>query len=212
ASDRRQHEGIYGVEYLEKAGKKVQLLLLDTRTFRDDLHRRDSTDTNHKNDYVPNQNPDSTILGTQQWQWLEQQLQQPADLRIIASSIQFSHEYNGWESWTNVPHEQQRMIDLIKKTKANGVLFISGDVHWGEISKMKVDGGYPIFDVTSSGITQTWDVIEPNKNRIGNAVPQNNVGLIEVVFAKDATVALSIVDGTKQKMVTHRLTLEELKF
>jgi alkaline phosphatase D len=211
-SGRRKHEGIYGVEYLEKNGKKIQLLLLDTRTFRDDLLHRDSTDLIHKNDYAINDNPDSTILGQAQWRWLEQQLTQPADVRIIASSIQFSHQYNGWESWTNVPHEQQRMIDLIQKTKANGVIFISGDVHWGEISKMEVDGGYPIYDVTSSGINQTWDIIEPNAHRIGKAIPQNNVGLIEVTFSSTVKATLSIVDSTEQKVMEHVVDVEGLRF
>lgn len=211
-SDRRKHAGIYGVEYLEKAGKKVQLILLDTRTFRDKLIHRESSDSTHKNDYAINQSPDSTILGQEQWQWLEQQLMQPADMRIIASSIQFSHQYNGWESWTNVPHQQQYMVNLIKKTKANGVVFISGDVHWGEISKMEVEGGYPIYDVTSSGITQTWDIIEPNRNRIGQSIPQNNVGLIEIDFSSVGKVSLSIVDATEQKVVEHSLDMEKLSF
>ncbi|MEO0472877.1 MAG: alkaline phosphatase D family protein, partial [Bacteroidota bacterium] len=158
-SDRRKHPGIYGVEYLKKEGLTVQMILLDTRTFRDDLiHRAKEDSILHKNDYVPNASPDSTVLGDEQWAWLKQQFLSPADVRIVASSIQFSHEYNGWESWTNVPHEQQRMVDLIQETKANGIIFISGDVHWGEISKMTVENGYPVYDVTSSGITEVASV------------------------------------------------------
>lgn len=211
-SDRRQHEGIYGVEYFENGGKKIQVVLLDTRTFRDDLiHRTPEDSIIHKNDYIPNQNQDSTFLGETQWQWLEQQFLTPADIRIIASSNQFSHEYNGWESWTNVPHEQQKMISLIKKTKANGVIFISGDVHWGEISKMPVEASYPIYDVTSSGITQTWDIIEPNKNRVGPAIAQNNIGLIEIT-TKDSisTIELAIVDSTAQKVAKHLFPLKDI--
>ena len=121
--------------------------------------------------------------------------------------------YNGWESWTNVPHERQRMIDLIRKTKANGVLFLSGDVHWGEISKLEVAGGYPLYDVTSSGITQTWDVIEPNGNRIGEAVPQNNIGLVEIQAAGDSTLLiLSLYDAAGKAVVKHKVGLAELSF
>lgn len=213
-SERRKHEGIYGVEMLKKKGHTIQIIMLDTRTFRDDLKRREPADSIlHKNDYAPydETNTDSTLLGEIQWAWLEQQFSTPADVRIIASSNQFSHEYNGWESWTNVPHEQQRMIDLIKKTKANGVIFISGDVHWGEISKMEVKDGYPIYDVTSSGITETWDIIEPNRNRIGKAVPQNNVGLIEVETTRKGTkIRLSIYDKTEKAVVAHVTQLSEL--
>lgn len=212
-SERRQHKGIYGVEELEKNGKVIQFILLDTRTFRDDLIWRTEADKNFKNDYKPNTSPDSTFLGEAQWAWLESVLTQPADVRIIASSNQFSHSYNGWESWTNVPHEQQKMIDLIKKTKANGVVFISGDVHWGEISKMKIEGGYPIYDVTSSGITEDWDKIEPNDHRIGEAIPQNNIGLIELQ-EKDGELELhlNIIDRSEKPVVDHKVALSEISF
>jgi alkaline phosphatase D len=36
--------------------------------------------------YIPHADPSTTILGEEQWEWLEQPLRQPADLRIIASS------------------------------------------------------------------------------------------------------------------------------
>ena len=212
-SDRRKHEGIYGVEYLQNKNLNVQLILLDNRTFRDDLIHREKTDTinGHKNDYIPNNSPDSTLLGKEQWTWLESVLGDPADVRIIASSNQFSHEYNGWESWTNVPHEQQKMIDLIAKTKANGVIFISGDVHWGEISKLDVKTGYPIYDVTSSGITETWDVIEGNKNRIGQVIPQNNIGNILIHKTGDEVdIELSLIDSTANRVVYHKVSKDDL--
>ena len=105
------------------------------------------------------------------------------------------------------------MLNLIKKTKANGVIFISGDVHWGEISKLEVEGAYPIYDVTSSGITETWDVIEPNQNRIGPAIPQNNVGLIEIItIGVNTKIHLSIYDKTAQAVVKHDIDLKEISF
>ena len=61
-----------------------------------------------KNDYMPNEVKDSTILGNEQWKWLKNELHIPAKIRIIATSTQFGHEYNGWESWTNVPHERKK--------------------------------------------------------------------------------------------------------
>jgi alkaline phosphatase D len=211
-SERRKHEGIYGVEYLEKDGLKVQIILLDTRTFRDDLIHRTKGDARYKNDYAFTESADSTFLGADQWQWLEEEFKAKADVRIIASSNQFSHEYNGWESWTNVPYEQQKMIDLIKKTKANGVVFISGDVHWGEISKLETEKTYPIYDVTSSGITQTWYNVEPNKNRVGASVRQNNIGLIEITKQQSTKLKLSIFDKTNKAIVEHLVNLKEISF
>ncbi|HIA10710.1 MAG TPA: alkaline phosphatase family protein [Flavobacteriales bacterium] len=211
-SDRRKHNGIYHSVMLGTEGKRVQIILLDTRTFRDNLVKTKG-EIIFMNDYQPNQHVDSTFLGREQWEWLEEQLKAPAELRIIASSTQFSHEYNGWESWTNVPHEQKRMTDLIKSTEANGVLFISGDVHWGEISKLGVDGQYPIYDVTSSGITQTWDKIEPNKNRIGEAIAQNNYGIIEIDWSmKIPELDLKLFDLENKLRSSVHLSLTDLSF
>lgn len=211
-SDRRKHEGIYGVEYAQIGAKKLQIILLDTRTFRDDLIHNIPKNPAYKNDYIPNTAKDSTLLGDAQWKWLKNELLQTADFRIIASSLQFGHEYNGYESWTNFPQEQAKFIDLISTTKANGVVFISGDVHWGEISKMNTKNTYPIYDVTSSGITQTWYSTESNSNRVGPVITQNNYGIIEIFHQQeDPTIQLKLFD--KNGVVNqHSIHLSKLSF
>ena len=211
-SARRSHAGIYHSRYFGPEGRRVQVILLDTRTFRDDLLPNDRQGE-HKNDYrpYPPHQTDSTFLGEAQWAWLEEQLSQPADLRIVASSNQFSHAYNGWESWTNVPHEQQRMLDLIRATQAEGVVFLSGDVHWGELSRRPVPGGYPIYDVTSSGITQSWPTTEPNSYRIGDIVRRNNVGLLTIDW-EARTLTMELYDKHQKAVVSHQVPFSELQF
>ncbi|HAA13955.1 MAG TPA: hypothetical protein DCE41_20620 [Cytophagales bacterium] len=212
SSERRQHEGIYHSVYFGPAGQRVQFILLDTRTFRDDLLPNDKLG-DHKNDYrpYPTDQRDSTFLGEEQWEWLRDELRQPADLRIIASSNQFSHQYNGWESWPNVPHEQQRMVELIQLTKAEGVIFLSGDVHWGEISKRPVPNGYPLYDVTSSGITQSWPSVEPNQYRVGEVMRKNNVGLLTIDW-EGKTLTMEIYNKKQQAVVSHTTPFAELTF
>lgn len=211
-SERRTHEGIYGSEFVKIGDKTLQIIMLDTRTFRDDLLKNEPKNTAYKNDYIPYTKKDSTILGKIQWKWLKKELSKKADIRIIASSLQFGHEYNGYESWTNMPQEQAKFIDLIAKTKATGVVFISGDVHWGEISKMETTNTYPLYDVTSSGITQTWTSTEPNKNRVGNVIVQNNIGLIEIFYKdQDPLIKLNLYD--KNGIVSnHSILLSEISF
>lgn len=179
SSGRRQHEGIYGAEVFTDGDHTVQLILLDTRSFRDPVARKTR---GYKNSYRPHPEPGSAFLGEAQWAWLAEALRVPATVRIIASSTQFGHEYNGWESWTNFPFERQRMVRLLREAGADSALFISGDVHWGEISRYTPDDGPPIYDVTSSGITQTWPSTEPNANRTGPVVRENNFGLIEIAW------------------------------
>ncbi len=183
-------DGIYYSKYYRDAQHTLQVIVLDLRTFRDNLlphgtNTFDGDEFDYVLDYRPHENTDSTLLGDVQWQWLEAELQKPADIRLIASSTQFGITYNGYEAWANFPHEQKRMIDLIKQTRAEGVVFISGDVHYAEISRLEADGLYPLYDVTSSGITSTWGFATPNGNRIDGPVMENNFGLITIDWQKD---------------------------
>lgn len=211
-SPRRRHAGIYHAHRFRRNGRVLQVLLLDTRFFRDPVKRRTSG-APFKNDYEPDPDPNKTLLGAEQWKWLEARLRERADLRVICSSIQFGHEYNGWESWTNLPREQERMVDLIRSTRANGVVFISGDVHWGEVSRRDFPGCYPLFDVTASGITETWPKIEPNRYRVGEVVPENHFGMIEVDWMqRDPEVALQIINVEGAVRVRHPVSLSQLRF
>jgi alkaline phosphatase D len=218
SSERRKHEGIYTSYLFEGNGKKLQLILLDNRTFRSDLRLyRGELSRQAKYfyplDYYPHQIEDSAFLGEEQWRWLEGELKKPADLRIIGSGSQFGISFNGYEAWANFPHEQKRFIDLVKKTKANGVLFISGDVHYAEISKLKAEDCYPIFDVTSSGITSTWTFATPNDNRIEGPVMDNHFGLISIDWkAKDPQIKMEIWDVRNNQRIEHTIGLSEIMF
>ena len=214
-SDRYKHEGIYTSYFLRKKSKRIQIILLDTRTFRSNLTRfskempKDSI-FNYDMLYIPQFNADSTILGEAQWLWLESELQKKADVRIICSSTQFGITYNGYESWANFPKEQEKMLALIRKTKANGAFFISGDVHYAELSKWENQFTYPIYDLTASGLTQSWHFATPNKNRIAGPVMENHFGLLEFNL-KRKKVSLQIIDRDNQVRINQILDLKELK-
>jgi alkaline phosphatase D len=79
-----------------------------------------------------------------------------------------------------LPLEKQKMYDLIKTTGANGVFFLSGDVHFAEFTKTQPAGWYPIYDFTSSGITHHEDKVASRNNaiRVGNGYQYVNFGFI----------------------------------
>lgn len=217
-SERRKHEGIYHTEYLTKNGKTIQLILLDVRTFRSDLLLFDKKNNELQQrffyplDYQPHTSTDSTLLGAEQWNWLEGELKKPADLRFICSGSQFSIEFNGYEAWANFPHEQKKMIALIKNTKANGVVFLTGDVHYAEISKLQEQGLYPLYDITSSGITSTWSFATPNKNRIEGPVMDNHFGLITVEWVADPVIKMQIIDKYNNERIEYSFRKSDISF
>jgi len=184
-SVRRKHEGIYHEEIIEKDGHILQILLLDNRSFRDKLKpynknfKHDKRFDFYTKDYQPHTDTTTTLLGEEQWKWLDQALAKKADIRIICSGTQFGIEWNSYEAWANFPHEQRKMLRLIEKNKANGVFFITGDVHYAELSKLETNF-YPIYDFTSSGLSSTWSFATPNSNRIKGPMMENNFGFLEI--------------------------------
>jgi alkaline phosphatase D len=217
-SERYDHEGIYTTYNYTSDGKNIQVILLDLRTFRDNLKPYDGflagdSSYYYTLDYSPQMDPDSTLLGAEQWKWLEQQLLQPADVRIIGSSTQFATQYNGYETWANYPIEQERFVQLIRQTKANGIVFISGDLHYAELSYIKSDVIYDLYDLTSSGLTESWGFSVPNENRIGVPVMENQFGMIRFELNKpEPQIILEIVDRFGQVRIQQAVRLSDLQF
>ncbi|HNR15332.1 MAG TPA: alkaline phosphatase D family protein [Chitinophagaceae bacterium] len=217
-SERRKHDGIYKTEYIQQGEKTIQVILLDVRTFRSDVLLYDSAAKLPRDhyfytpDYKPHVSTDSTLLGEEQWRWLEEELKKPADLRLICSGSQFAIEYNGYEAWANFPHEQKRMLELIKSAKASGVLFLTGDVHYAEISRLEEPGLYPLYDITASGITSTWDFATQNKNRIEGPVMDNHYGLLTIEWAKDPVITMEIIDKFKNTRIEYTINKSQIQF
>ncbi|MEO1497699.1 MAG: alkaline phosphatase D family protein [Planctomycetota bacterium] len=191
-SPRWSRDGVYGAWMFGPAEQRAQILLLDTRFFRDDLLRHPAGRTNGLGPYAPHPDAGPTLLGEPQWEWLEAQLNKPAAVRIIASSIQVVPSEHGWEGWCTFPAERQRLYDLIGKTGAGGVMFVSGDRHLMEIScDRDANTPYPLWDFTSSGMTDPpGEVNEPNRYRVGPTVKETVFGVIRIDWSQRPRLTL----------------------
>lgn len=173
-----QHKGIYTSYIYGSEGKKVKVILLDTRYFRDDL----IADTISDERYQINQTGD--ILGDEQWVWLENELlKNEANIHIIASGYQIIPWEQKFEKWSNFPSSRQRLFDLLVKIRPNRAFLLSGDRHISEVSKIDLkELGYPLYEFTSSGITHTWSQVWPeeNKHRVTDLIIKKNFGIINI--------------------------------
>ncbi len=170
-SPRRTTPGVYDCVTLGPPGKRVQLILLDTRMFRSPLKK----DPANPRVTLPNTDAGATVLGEGQWAWFERRLREPAELRVVISSIQLISAEHGSEKWENFPHERARFLALLRRTQANGMLVISGDRHMAELSALTPADGvpYPLYDLTTSGLNNP---IPPQKSELkagsaGSAAP-----------------------------------------
>ena len=178
----RGRAGIYSSVTMGPPGRRVQVILLDTRTFRGKLSKKFAAGLRSGGPYRPTTDRNRPLLGEAQWRWLESELREPAEVRLIVSSIQVVAREHGWECWGNFPHALQRLYGVIERTGAGGVVFLSGDRHLAEVS---VDDDpiapYPMWDVTSSGLNQKDKAVaEPNRYRRGGVQRRSNFGLLTV--------------------------------
>ncbi|KAK1940238.1 putative membrane protein [Babesia divergens] len=94
---------------------------------------------------------DGDVLGEEQWHWLEGQLHNSeAESHIIVSSMQIFTRYAITESWGLLPRAKDRLVNLMLATKPKNPIFVSGDVHYGEIDVM--DG---VVEITASSLTHS---------------------------------------------------------
>lgn len=208
--------GVHDAFVFGPEDRRVQVILLDTRYFRGPLKRRPQRGNAYDGSpgpYDPSPDPAVTMLGPEQSTWLEEQLRVPARLRIIASSIQVVSDQHGWECWGNLPLERTRLFQTIRRSGAGGALFLSGDRHHAEISRLPPgDVPYPLYDVTSSGLThgKGWDN-EINPHRLGAMYREPNFGTIEIDWeVPDPLVVLAIRSPTGQLLLRHQLRSSEI--
>jgi alkaline phosphatase D len=214
-SPRRRRPGVYDTRVFGPEGKRVQVIMLDTRYFRSSPLKKKTPVTKGEGPYEPNPDPTTTMLGEDQWRWLEGQLRTPAEVRLIASSIQVVAEDHGWEKWMNLPHERERLYRLIRETGAEGVVFLSGDRHLAELSMMDGGAGYPFYDVTSSGLNQaakSWRPQEVNRHRVATMNWGDNFGLITIDWDRpDPRISLQIRDVNGDVFLAQQIDLGTLR-
>ncbi|MFM8657178.1 MAG: alkaline phosphatase D family protein [Chthoniobacterales bacterium] len=221
----RKRGGVYDAKIFGPEGKRVQVILLDTRWFRGPLHKMTKDEVKEERAktkkkvgrYLPDENSDSSMLGEEQWEWLAAELKKPAELRLLVSSIQVIPNEHGWEKWGNLPRERKKLLDIIRDNATN-VIILSGDRHLSEMSLLppETDGGpfYPLYEGTSSGLNQTGLPEEENRFRVEDTeiFNQPNFGLLEVDWEQeDPSITLEIRDDKGKVVREVKTSLNTLK-
>ena len=180
---RRSQEGTYFNNILNIDGLKVNIIGLDTRYFR-------STTKSRKDNYEPIDKNNITMLGEDQWLWLNEVISQEADLIILLSSVQVLPTAHSWEKWNIFPTERTKLLNLLEKEETKTII-LSGDRHkagfyeYGEL-----------FEISSSSLNKSIKKIfkEPKEYdplQIGEMVLNVNYGLLKI--------------DTKQKLVVSEI-------
>ena len=187
---RRSRKGLY-YDLLKSADEKdVHIIFLDTRTFRDKLMPTDDRGAPGKERYIPNLDRSLTMLGEDQWNWLRKKLAEPSDYKIIVTSIQFLAIGHGWESWNNLPHERERLMNMIDNSGLDNIVVLSGDRHRGGLYQLKTNNGKTITEITSSSLNSAFpNAEEAGPLRIGGTFVDENYGALYIHTTENTITA-----------------------
>ncbi|HSD53285.1 MAG TPA: alkaline phosphatase D family protein [Burkholderiales bacterium] len=165
------------------------------------------------------QTPDKTMFGRAQLEWLKQALvYSRATFKIIAAGGQFWNRANRFEAFQNYPAEQKALGDWLVEQKIAGVVFLSGDRHFGGLWRVERPGTYPLHEFTSSPLTAgpvanpAADERENPELVPGTLINQRNFGMLRVSGPRqDRALTLEAYDAGGKLLWQRRLSAVELR-
>ncbi|QDU89531.1 PhoD-like phosphatase [Pirellulimonas nuda] len=192
-------DGVYHARYFGEGDQRLQVLLLDGRYNRD----------------APGDDADT--LGERQWSWLEEELRRPARLRLIVSGYQVLLDKDAhFETWSKFPRARRRLFDLIRASGAEGVVFLAGDQHYGEASRLPEAIGYDAIELMFCGVNQQ----EPHVLNRGRVTPvahaKNAYALLDLQWRASETdephLLFRVFDADRDAAeLTYRVNFSELR-
>jgi alkaline phosphatase D len=202
-------DGIWHARTFGPEGRRVQFIMLDTRSGRSPLTRLPQATP--KGRYARSDDANQRMLSDAQWTWLEAQLREPAHIRFVVSSVQVLADGHAWEAWHAMPREQARLHETVRRSGAKGVVFISGDRHLAALYRQQGPIGYPAFEMTTSSLNlsfrETSD--EMSSNQIGDAYAPINFGMARIDWEARA-LTLQILGGDGAPVREQRVAFAEL--
>lgn len=180
----------------------AQFFLLDDRYYR-----------------APNDRVDGerTILGEHQVQWLIDALATSnATFKFVCVGSQFLTDNLRKECFSRMPEERQRIIDEITTNKIKGVVFLTGDIHATELSKLDRPGTYPLYEFTCSSLTAGSNkgiAEQSNAYRVaGTEYGLHNFGIATIRGPeKERTLTLTVHDVNGNTVWTRDIKASELR-
>jgi alkaline phosphatase D len=159
-----------------------------------------------------------TILGEKQKQWLLDNLvTSNATFKFVVVGGQFLNDEARHETWSNYGFsaERQEIIDFIYQHDIPGIIFLSGDRHFTELSKLEHDAEPVIYDLTISPLTSGPYRLAGEEAQNGLRVPgtlyaERNFGLLNVNGPwKDRRINITVFDTLGNEVWSYQISEKE---
>lgn len=158
---------------------------------------------------------DVEMLGKNQIQWLIDALKtSKAAFKFICVGSQMINPNTKFENFAGYETEKNFLFGLLEKHDIKGVIFVSGDRHFSEISKLERAGKYPLYEITSSPLTSSSiNFEENNKLRLeGSFINQQNFSILQFSgVGKDRILTIKFFDKLGKELFSHIIQASDLK-
>jgi alkaline phosphatase D len=154
--------------------------------------------------------PNSTYFGEQQITWLLDALRfSRASYKVICTGGQILSNAAVYENYALFADERRTLLDSLDKYDITGVVFLTGDRHHSEVTRMTTSGGNVFYDITSSALTSTTSAHpdEPNSFRLpGSMIGERNYAVLDITGPLHARVCqVQFKDAQGKTLYSHIL-------
>jgi alkaline phosphatase D len=152
-------------------------------------------------------------FGKSQFDWLIDALAaSKATFKFVVTGGQVLSTYPRFETYINLcPGERIELLHRIEQEGLKNVVFLTGDRHHTELSKLVNGSGHAVYDFTVSPLTASAHITsEPNLLRVpGTLVTQRNFGTIEISGPRNQrTLTLHVFDSDGAELWSRAIQAE----
>jgi hypothetical protein len=148
---------------------------------------------------------DGRYVGAQQMQWLKEGLQNsPARFKVLLNSVPII-DFSGWiggisadDRWQGYPEDRTELLAFLDDEAIEGVLFVSGDMHFGSVCRVSPDGEpgsghWEVMAGPGGSFINPMAYVPPNTGQYDAVVAEWNTTLL--AFDPDSgTVRVTFLD------------------
>ena len=162
------------------------------------------------------EDPGKDLIGEKQIQWLiESLINSRAPFKFVAIGGQFLNPAKKYENHSTFPIEREKILQAIRDADIKGVIFLDGDRHHTELTKMERYGTYPLYDFTCSPLTAgTGRPDEENYMRVeGTDVKEHNFAMLEVTGPrKQRELKITVYDTKGSEIWSRSFNENDLRY
>lgn len=159
---------------------------------------------------------DKQMWGREQLNWMLDHMQSSnAPFKFVATGGQVLHAAAVYENVENYPAEKAYLLAEIARRNIKGVIFLTGDRHHTELTKLERRGSYPLYDLTVSPLTSGTHKPSDEGNHLqveGSLVNEKNYALAKVSGPRrDRVLTIQIFNNQNKLLWERQIKASELR-